>query len=108
MALPFEQLEFSSLEDVCAKIGGNWPSASHQGRFLNFVNVFSLFRYFPWEKGVALLWKKTRISFTKRCFVPSLVENGHVVLESKIFKFCQCIFDISLFPLGKGQALHLN
>ena len=51
MALPFEQLEFSSLEDVCAKIGGNWPSASHQGRFLNFVNVFSLFRnYLPLEE----------------------------------------------------------
>ena len=42
---------------------------------------------------------------TQGCFVPSLVEIGSVVLEKKIFKFCQCIFAISLLsPLGKGQG----
>ena len=38
-----------------------------------------------------------------------LVENGQVVLEKKIFKFCQCIFAISYYlPLEKGGALYLN
>ena len=44
------------------------------------------------------------------CFVLSLVEIGPVVLEKIIFKFCYCIFAISLlFPLEKGQgALQLK
>ena len=29
------------------------------------------------------------------CFMPSLVEISPVVLEKRIFKFCQCIFAIS-------------
>ena len=34
--------------------------------------------------------------------MPSLVEIGSVVLEKKIFIFCQCIFaKLLLFPLGK-------
>ena len=42
---------------------------------------------------------------TQNCFVPSLVEIGSVILEKKIFKFCQCIFVISkLSPLGKGHG----
>ena len=40
----------------------------------------------------------------------SLVEIGPraVVLEKKTFKYCQCIFAISYFPLEKGVILHLN
>ena len=37
----------------------------------------------------------------------SLVETGPVVLEKKIFKFCQCIFAIKL-ALAKVAALYLN
>ena len=63
-------------------------------RLWNFVNVFSLFRNnLPIEKSATLHFK-TCIPFTLRCFVPSLVEIGPVVLK-KIFKFCQCIFAIS-------------
>ena len=70
-------------------------------RFLNFVNVFSLFRYYlPSEKGMAL-----HFLFTQWCFVPRLVEIGPVVLKKKIFKLCQCIFAISLLsPLRKGRG----
>ena len=53
--------------------------------FLNFINVFSLFRnYLPLEKGGVLHLKKLE-SFTQGCFWPSLVEIGAVVLEKKIF-----------------------
>ena len=38
---------------LCAKFG--WPSGSRKEDFLNFVDVFSLFRkYLPLEKGVAI------------------------------------------------------
>ena len=37
---------------LCAKIDWNWPSSSAWRRFLNFVNVFSLFRnYLPRDSG---------------------------------------------------------
>ena len=50
------------------------------------------------------LFEQTRIPFTQGCFVPSLLENGPMVLE-KIFGFGQCIFAISqLSPLGKGHG----
>ena len=47
-----------------------------------------LFRdHLPLEKGMALHLNKLDFDpFTQGCFVPSLVENGPVVLE-KIFKF---------------------
>ena len=63
-------------------------------RFLNFVNVFSLFRdYPPLEKGRDLhLKKKTSIPFTQGHFVPSLVEIGPVVLEKmKMWKIYRWI-----------------
>ena len=40
---------------LCAKFGWNWLSGSGEEDFFNFVNVFSLFRYYlPLEKGGAL------------------------------------------------------
>ena len=39
----------------------------------------------------------------------SLVENDPVVLEKKIFKFCQNSFTLSLlYPMEKVVVLHLN
>ena len=56
----------------------------------NFINVFSVFHYYlPFEKDRAL-------HLNKRCFVPSLVEIGPVVLEKKILKFNQLIFAICI------------
>ena len=64
---------------LCAKFA-QW---CWRGRFLNSVNVFSLFRYYlPLEmRGPS--FKQIWIPFTKRCFVPSLVEIGTLVLEKK-------------------------
>ena len=68
-------------------------------RFLNLVNVFSLFRnYLPFEKGLALNLNKLESPSPKDAlikFVPSLVKIGPVVLEKKILKILQCIFTIS-------------
>ena len=60
----------------------------------------------PWVKGIQLCSNEEPHPFPRgnyyeivkihwRCFVPSLVENGSVDLEKKIFDFCQCIFAIS-------------
>ena len=44
----------------------------------------------PLGRGRDPLFQKTRIPINQGCFMPSLVEIGPVVLEKKIFKFCQC------------------
>ena len=66
--------------------------------------LFAISLLFSLGKGRGPSFEKTWIPITQRCFVPSLVEIGPVVLE-KILKF-------SLFhnylPLEKDMALHLN
>ena len=73
-------------------------------RFLNFVNVFSLFRnYLPLEKGWALQFEQTWILMTQKGIVPSLVEIGPVVLEKKFFLILSMYFRyFFISPLGKG------
>ena len=72
---------------LCAKFGWNWPSGS-----LNFVNVFSLFCYhLPLVKGGTLHSNKLKSPSPKEA------------LCQFFFKFCQCIFAISLLTsLRKG------
>ena len=51
---------------LCAKFGWNWPSGSGEEDFLNFVNVFSLFRnYLPLEIGGTLHLNKLESSSPK-------------------------------------------
>ena len=57
-------------------------------RFLNFVNVFSLFRnYLPLEKGRALHLKKLEFPSPKDALWPVWL-----VLETKIFKILSMYF----------------
>ena len=55
----------------------------------------SLFTLWELNGSLEQTWKP----FTKGCTVLELVEIGPVVIE--IFKFCQCIFVISLLSLPK-------
>ena len=74
-----------------------------RGRFLNFINVFSLYcDYFPMEMGPS--FEQTWIPFTQGYFVLSLVEIG------TIFKFHWCIFPILWSPLGnrRGPSFEQN
>ena len=76
---------------LCAKIGWNKLNGSGEEEFY-FVNVFSVFcNYLPFEKRRGPLFEQNWIPFTEGCFVPSLVEIGSVVLENKIFKFCDLV-----------------
>ena len=101
LVLHLNNLESPSPQDALCQVGLKLAHAVRfwRRRFLNYVNVFSLFRnYLPFEKGGAL-----QFFFIQGCFVPSLVEIGSVVRE-KIFKFCHSIPTIpKLSPLGKGR-----
>ena len=63
--------------------------------------LFPILLLCPLGEGLGLSFEQTWIPFIKGWFVPSLVENGHMV-QDEIFKFRQCIYPISLlFPLRK-------
>ena len=60
----------------CAKFGWNWPSVSGEEDFLILSMYFRPYRnYLPLEKGDALSFEQTWMSFTQGCTVPGLVEN---------------------------------
>ena len=70
------------------------PNNKIKTNFKNRINSnISLISPLEKERGPSLEY--SWISFTKECFVWSLVEIGSVVLENKIFKVRQCIFAIS-------------
>ena len=86
MALRLNKHESPSPKDAMCQIWLNLAQRFWRRRFLNFVNVFSLFRnYLPLEKGGTLHLYMYLNLFTQGCFVSSLVESGPVVLEKKIF-----------------------
>ena len=115
----------------CAKFGWNWVQwfwrrqflilftqeclapnlvEIHPVDYLNFFNVFLLFRYYlPLKKKAGpFIWTNISIYFTQGCFVPSLVEIGPVVKE-KIFNFRQYIFTLVIFsPLKKAWSFILE
>ena len=62
----------------------------------------------PLGNGQCPLFAETWISITRVCFVLSLVEIGHVIMEKKTFKFCQCILaNHNYLLLEKCGILHL-
>ena len=70
---------------LCAKFGWKYPSGSGKEDYKVFNKVFLLCcNYLHFDEGVTFQLKWTWIIFTQWCFVPSLVENGPVVLW-KIF-----------------------
>ena len=57
-----------------------------------------------WRGNGPFKWRNIH-PFTRGCFAPSLFEIGPVVLEKKIFEFCQCHFAVLLLSLlGKGSC----
>ena len=80
-----------------------------RGRFLNFVNVFSLFRnYLHFEKVGALHLKKLEYSSLKDSLCKVWLKLAQWFWRGRFFKFIQCI---SLFrnylPLENCRALPL-
>ena len=81
-------------------------------KFLKYLCPRTLWTKFGWNwpSCSAILWPFIFINlipFNQRLFVPSLAEIGLVVLESKGFKYRQCIFIMHLIkylPIWKGQS----
>ena len=71
---------------LCAKFCWNWHSRSvEEDFFFNFRQcIFAISWLSPGGKGRGPSFGQTWIIFTQGCFVPSLVENGRVVLEKKV------------------------
>ena len=81
---------FSALHTrmLCAIFGWNWPSGSGEKEFYKFHQCIFAISFSPLGKGCGPSFEQqTWILFTQRCFLPSFVEIGIVVLERKLFKF---------------------
>ena len=94
---------------LCAKCGWSWPSGSWEQDFINYVNVFSLFRYYlPLEKGVALHLKKLEFPSPNDALCQVWLKLGQWFLR----RFLKFVNVFSLFhyylTLDKGGALHSN
>ena len=88
MTLHLDKLESPLPKDALCHVWLKFTQWFWRNIFLNFVNVFSLFRNdLPLQK---------RRDFSNRTnqvrFVPSLFEIGQALLEKKVYKFRQCIF----------------
>ena len=94
-------------------------------RFFNFINVFLLFHcYLSLKKGLRLVLHMKKLKFhqtSKRCFVPSSVEIGPVVLDIFLvfrnylplnlnpqYPWVLCAkFDI-IWPSGYGEKMKMR
>ena len=78
-------------------------------RFLKFVNVFSLFRYYlPFEKGVALHLRKPEFPSPKDALGQVWLKLAQWFLRKRFLKFVNIYLLFRYYlPLEKGVALHL-
>ena len=91
---------------LCAKFCWKWPSGFWRRRFLNFVDVLSLFRiYLPLEKGGALHLNKLEFPSPKDAFRQVWLKLALWIWRRR---FLNLVNVFSLFrnylPLGKGGA----
>ena len=110
-ALHLNKLESPLHKDALCQIWLTLAQWFWRRRILNFVNLFSLFRYYlPLEKSGVLHLNKLESPF-QGCFVPSQVwqKSAQWFKEEDYFYYVNVF---SLFrnhlPLQKGGALHLN
>ena len=88
----------------------NWIILHFRG-FLNFLNVFSLFRnYLPLEQGVVLHLNKLESPLPMDALCQVWLRLAKWILRGRFLNCIdQCIFAISkLSPLEQGVALYLN
>ena len=86
----------------CAKFGWNWPSGSLEKDFLISSMYFCyLVIISPWKRAEPFIWTNLN-PLHLRMHCPKFSWNWPVVLDNRIFTFCQCLFSILLFTtLGK-------
>ena len=109
VALRLNKLESPSPKDAFCQVWLKLAQWFWRRRFLNFVNVFFLFRkYLPLEKAGALYLNKLESPSPKNALCQVWLK-----LTQWFWRRFLDIFNIILLfryylPLGKGVALHLN
>ena len=105
--LHLNKLESPSLKDALCQV---WLKLAHwfwRRRFLNFVNVFLLFRYYlPLEKGGALHLNKGEFLSPNDALCQVWLKLALWFWRRRFLKFCQ-LFSLFLnyFPLEKGVGV---
>ena len=104
------KFESPSPKDALCQVGLKLAQWLWRSRFLNFVNVFSLFRiYLPLEKGGALHFQKLEFPLPKDALCQVWLKLAQWFWRRRFLNF---IIYFSLFrnyhPPEKGTALHLN
>ena len=67
---------------VCAKFGWNWPSGFGEDFYMLSMYFLFIIIFSPWKRALHTSFKFPSL---KGCFVPSLAEDGPVVLKRKTF-----------------------
>ena len=108
-ALHLNKLESSSPKNAMWQVWFEIGTATLEKKFLFKIcsSIFAIIYYLHLKRTGLFIW--TNLNLIQRCFVPSLVKIGLVVLVLKISKFCYWISTISLlFPLRKWRGHSLN
>ena len=109
-ALHLNKLKSPSPNDALCQVWLKLAQWSWRRRFLNFVNVFSLFHYYlPLEKGGALHLNKLESPSPKDALCQVWLKLDQLFWRRRFFNFVN-VFSLFHFcpPLGKGAALYLN
>ena len=108
VTLHLNKLEFPTPNDDLCQVWLKLAQWLLRRRFLNFINVFSLFRYYlPLEKGVVLHLSKLEFPSPKDALCLVWLKLALLFLR----RFLKFVNVFSLFryylPLEKGVTLHL-
>ena len=109
-ALHLNKFESSSRKFVCAKFCWNWLNGSWEEDFLNFVNVFFLFRnYLPLEKSEAFHLNKLESPSPKDVMCPVWLKFATWFWRTTFLNSSMYILLFrNYLPLEKGGILHLK
>ena len=109
-ALHLKKLESPSPKDALCQVWLKLAQWFWRRRFLNFVNVFSLFRnYLPLGKGGALLFNKLESPSPKDALCQVWLKLAQWFWRRRFLNFVN-VFSLfrNYLPLEKGGAHHLN
>ena len=108
--LHLNKLESPSPKDALCQVWLKMAQWFWRWRFLNFVNVFSLFHnYLPLEKGGALHLNKFESPLSKDALCQVWLKLAQWFLSRRILNFVN-VFSLfcNYLPLKKSRVLYLN
>ena len=108
--LHLNKLESPSPKDALCQVWLKMAQWFWRRRFLNFINVFSLFHYYlPFEKGGALHLNKHEFPSPRNTLCQVWLKQAQQFWRRRFLKVVNLFLLIpNYLPFGKGVALHLN